>query len=73
MTTDDFHSEEKFPELLDQNEVAKILRKSTAWCERMRWQGGGPPFRKIGRHCLYDKQDLLDWINSHPKVTSTTK
>lgn len=72
MKTDDFYSEANFPELLSQNDVAKLLGKSTAWCERMRWQGGGPPFRKIGRHVRYEKRDLLNWINSHPKVTSTS-
>lgn len=64
--------ESKFPRLLNQKEVAKILRKSEAWLERMRWQGGGIPFKKIGRHVFYVESEVLNWINSQPTKTSTS-
>ncbi len=65
--------EEALPKLLNQKQVAEILGKSTAWLERMRWKGGGPPFRKFGRHVRYSLDDLMQWIESKPKLTSTTE
>jgi len=65
--------EEALPKLLNQKQVAEILGKSTAWLERMRWKGGGPPFRKFGRHVRYSLDDLMQWIESKPKLTSTSE
>ncbi len=65
--------EEALPKLLNQKQVAEILGKSTAWLERMRWKGGGPPFRKFGRHVRYSLDDLIQWIESKPKLTSTSE
>ena len=65
--------EEALPKLLNQKQVAEILGKSTAWLERMRWKGGGLPFRKFGRHVRYSLDDLMQWIESKPKLTSTTE
>ncbi len=59
--------------LLNQKEAAKILQKSTAWMERSRWDGSGPPYRKIGRHVRYPKDALLEWIAGHPLQTSTSE
>jgi len=59
--------------LLNQKEVAILIRKSPAWLERKRWEGGGPPYRKIGRHALYAEADILEWISSHPLITSTSE
>ena len=62
------------PKLLTQNEVAKIIRKSEAWLERSRWSGiGGPPYRKIGKSVRYELGEVLDWISSHPVITSTSE
>jgi len=57
--------------LLNQNEVSKIIRKSPAWLERARWEGGGIPFRKIGHHVLYEEADVQKWLKKHPKQLST--
>lgn len=54
---------ETVPELLNQREVAKIIRKSEAWLERERWQKTGIPYRKIGRHVLYSRSDVLEFLN----------
>jgi predicted DNA-binding transcriptional regulator AlpA len=60
------------PKLLKQNEVAQIIRKSGAWLERKRWEGGGIPFRKMGRSVLYYESDVLEWIKKYPPLTSTS-
>jgi|GEM_PF-2747228 len=61
-----------FPKLLNQREVAKIIRKSTAWLERKRWSGGGIPYHKVGRHVLYDESDVIAWLEKQPYMTSTS-
>jgi len=59
--------------LLKQSEVAEIIRKSEAWLERKRWEGGGPRFMKIGRNVLYRESDLLVWLESQPCISSTSE
>ena len=66
-------TKEALPKFLNQKQVAEILGKSTAWLERMRWKGDGPPFRKFGRHVRYSLDDLMQWIESKPKLTSTSE
>lgn len=58
--------------LLTQQETARILKKSESWLERSRWDGSGPPFKKIGRSVRYVEAELFAWIASHPSVTSTS-
>lgn len=36
----------ELPKIMDQNELADYLGKSTAWCERARCEGNGPRFIK---------------------------
>jgi len=60
------------PKLLNQKEVSQIIRKSEAWLERKRWEGGGIPYRKIGRHVRYLESEVWDWIKKHPVRSSTS-
>ena len=55
----------KFPRLLNQKEVASIIRKSEAWLERQRWLEEGIPYRKIGR---YQEDDILIFLEEQPKI-----
>lgn len=58
--------------LLNQKQVAEIIGFSEAWLERKRWEGGGIPYRKLGRSVRYDERDVLDWIEAHGKQNSTS-
>ena len=58
----------KFPRLLNQKEVASIIRKSEAWLERQRWLGEGIPYRKIGRNVFYQEDDILIFLEEQPKI-----
>lgn len=58
--------------LLTSEEVAAIVGKSEAWLARKRWEGGGIPYRKIGRHVRYQLSVVLDWLNHQPELTSTS-
>lgn len=42
--------------------VAKVLGKSVSWLERKALSGDGPAFRKLDRHALYAKQDVVEFI-----------
>jgi predicted DNA-binding transcriptional regulator AlpA len=57
--------------LLTQRETARILKKSEAWLERSRWDGTGPPFKKIGRSVRYVEAELFAWTESTPLPTSS--
>lgn len=59
------------PRLLTQNELAEYLQKSTAWCERARWAGEGPRHLKLGRHVRYKLEDVLEWIDSNAKTSTS--
>ncbi len=63
----------KEPELLSQKEAAALLRKQPRWLERRRTEGGGPPFRYIGRTPVYEKSELIAWINSLPQYDNTAQ
>jgi hypothetical protein len=45
--------------------AAAILSISTQRLARMRLEGGGPPYVKIGRSILYRREDLEAWLAAH--------
>lgn len=53
------------PRLLNQQQLAEYLGKSTAWCEGARHKGEGPPYLKLGRHVRYKAEDVLEWMNAN--------
>lgn len=59
--------------LLTSDEVANMIGKSPAWLARQRWQGGGIPYRKIGRHVRYQQSVVLEWLNDQPSLSSTSQ
>lgn len=50
-------------------EVAEMLRISRRTLERMRVEGTGPQYLKVGpgkrSRVLYREQDVLDWLNRY--------
>jgi predicted DNA-binding transcriptional regulator AlpA len=59
--------------LLSSCEVAQIIGKSEAWLARKRWEGGGIPYRKIGRHVRYQRSVVYSWLNQQPQMQSTSE
>lgn len=56
----------EFPEqLLHERDAARILGVSVHWLRRKRWEGGGPPYIKLGRAVRYERNALLQWIADH--------
>ena len=58
--------------LLREKEAAEILTLSVAWCQRKRWEGGGPPYIKFDRAVRYRKSELLAWIEARSGRRSTS-
>ena len=54
--------------------IAVVLSKSISWLERKALDGDGPPFRKLDRHALYKKQDVVEFIEKYatPVMYSTS-
>ena len=49
-------------DLLTTIETAEALRLKEHTLENMRWQGTGPPFRKLGGRVFYHIDDLRKWL-----------
>lgn len=56
-----------FEQFLNTVDAAELLQLSPRTLERMRVEGGGPPFMKAGpgkrSRVLYRYQDLIDWLS----------
>jgi hypothetical protein len=59
--------------LLTEKEVSSLIRKSVAWLQQDRRNERKIPFRRIGRHILYNEVDVLNFIEKHLLQTSTNK
>ena len=66
-------TELNFPKLLNQKEVAKIIRKSESWMERQRWLNEGIPYRKVGRHVLYEEKDVIKFLEMQPTILANQR
>ena len=53
-------------EFLTESETAKILRSSERTMQRLRQQGGGPPYVRLGlRRILYPRRLLMIWAGAN--------
>jgi predicted DNA-binding transcriptional regulator AlpA len=61
--------------LLTEHEVSALIRKSVHWLRRKRWEGGDNsiPYRKLGSSVRYAEIDVLNWIQQHALLTSTSE
>jgi len=57
-------SEESVPrKLLDERDVARLLGVSLSMVSKMRYQGVGPAFVKVGKITRYQWSDVQEWLN----------
>ena len=60
--------------LLDTKTVSAYTGLSISYFHCKAVHGGGIPYRKVGHKRLYQKQDVLEWLDKHTKkVTSTSQ
>jgi excisionase family DNA binding protein len=57
--------------LLSVDKAASYLGLSATYLNKLRTQGGGPAFHKVGVRVLYRPSDLDDWL-SDKRRTSTS-
>jgi len=57
-------SQQSMVAMLDQNEVAALLKVSPSTLEYWRCRGGGPRFLKVGKLARYLESDLKDYIST---------
>jgi hypothetical protein len=60
------------PKYLTPDAVAEATGIGPHTLRRLRCVGGGPPYRKVGRRCLYEYGEVLQWIEAH-KVSTTAE
>lgn len=70
-TEQPLHCAVTLPRLMTQKDLAQYLGKSTAWCERARWAGDGPQFVKLGRNVRYKADDVIAWVNSNMRQSTS--
>ena len=51
------------PPLFGQDVLAEVLGVSEAWCEKTRYQGTGPRYRKLGGAVRYTREDVWAYID----------
>lgn len=54
------------------DETWRFMKKSKPTLARMRMQGIGPKFIKNGRGVMYNKKDVIDWLEGN-KCQSTSE
>jgi predicted DNA-binding transcriptional regulator AlpA len=57
--------------LLTAKDAASLLRLSTSYLAKARMRGDGPAYLKLGRAIRYRDSDLLDWVKSRSRVSTS--
>ena len=52
--------------LIDEKELARLIRVSIPTLRYWRSEGKGPRFRKVGQLVRYAPSDVSAWLNSRP-------
>ena len=58
---------ENLPAMFNEKVLAKVVDKSTYWCQRSRWEKKGPPYIKVGAQVRYRRKDVLGWLDANRK------
>lgn len=53
--------------------IAPVTGRTSKTLECDRWKKCGIPFRKVGGRILYKKSDVINFLESHALVTSTSQ
>jgi hypothetical protein len=61
----DFYDLDNCPPLFGQDVLAEILGCTEAWCEKARFQGTGPRYRKLNGLVRYTRGDTRQYINEN--------
>jgi hypothetical protein len=56
---------------LETSEAAAYCRMSPSYFEKLRYNGKGPLFLKLGRRVKYRRPDLIDWIQTRVRRSTS--
>ena len=59
--------------LLPPSDAANLLRLSTSWLAKARMRGDGPPYVKLGRSVRYRESDLIQWLKSRARQSTSER
>lgn len=59
--------------LLTPKEAAHFLRLSHSWLAKSRMHADGPPFVKLGRAVRYRETDLVRWLRSRARLSTSER
>ena len=57
--------------LLTPKEAAAFLRLSVSFLAKARMRGDGPPYFKPGRAVRYRERDLIEWLKSRSRLSTS--
>jgi hypothetical protein len=57
--------------VLNEKQAATFCGISWRYLQDLRLKGGGPPFIQIGRRIGYQKLDLLTWLDTHKRRSTS--
>lgn len=52
-------------------EAAALIRQSKGALSRLRMRGDGPPFLKVGAKILYAKTDVIAWLETRRRRSTS--
>jgi predicted DNA-binding transcriptional regulator AlpA len=58
--------------MLTSPEASDVLRLSESWLAKARMRGDGPPYAKMGRSIRYPESELLQWMRSHLRSSTSS-
>ena len=56
---------------VDETFEATVTGMSTAWFQRARWAGNGPPYVKVGRAVRYRLDELIAWFEDRKRISTS--
>lgn len=59
------------PAYIDTRQAAQHLGLSFRTLEKFRFTGQGPKFYKLGRRCLYRREDLDAWASENARTSTS--
>lgn len=57
--------------LMTTDEVADLLQVSRHTLPKWRIEGGGPPFVKFKGHVRYSRFEVLEWLETHRRTSTS--
>jgi predicted DNA-binding transcriptional regulator AlpA len=61
---------DSFP-LLTAKEAATLLKVSLSWLAKARMRGDGPPYLCVGRSVRYAQSNLMQWMKSRQRLSTS--